>query len=163
ERVDGVAFRYHAPRRACRLVLDPSSDGATVALEESVDGVAPGQLACLMDGDLVVGHGTIVQGRKFVAPARANRVGWAGKPRGLARRLSRGPRTSESPTEKGRHMESHSVARRLAVAACALAGTAALVVPSAGSAAPKAGTAGTITNCNPATNIEAILDDSGSM
>jgi tRNA U34 2-thiouridine synthase MnmA/TrmU len=24
-----------------------------------VDGVAPGQLACLMDGDLVVGHGTI--------------------------------------------------------------------------------------------------------
>jgi hypothetical protein len=25
-----------------------------------VDRVAPGQVACLMDGDLVVGHGTIV-------------------------------------------------------------------------------------------------------
>jgi tRNA-uridine 2-sulfurtransferase len=62
ERVNGVAFRYHAPRRSCRLELDPSSDAGTVALTEAVEGVAPGQLACLMDGDLVVGHGTIVQG-----------------------------------------------------------------------------------------------------
>ena len=61
ERVDGVTFRYHAPRRSCRLELDPTADAGTVALEESVDGVAPGQLACLMDGDLIVGHGTIVQ------------------------------------------------------------------------------------------------------
>ena len=28
-------------------------------LEEDALGVAPGQTACLMDGDLVVGHGTI--------------------------------------------------------------------------------------------------------
>jgi tRNA-uridine 2-sulfurtransferase len=32
----------------------------TVELAEPVDGAAPGQVACLMDGDLVVGHGTIV-------------------------------------------------------------------------------------------------------
>ena len=25
-----------------------------------IDGAAPGQVACLLDGDLVVGHGTIV-------------------------------------------------------------------------------------------------------
>jgi tRNA-specific 2-thiouridylase len=60
ERVNGVTFRYHAMRRSCRLELDPASDDVTVALSEAADGVAPGQLACLMDGDLVVGHGTIV-------------------------------------------------------------------------------------------------------
>jgi tRNA U34 2-thiouridine synthase MnmA/TrmU len=37
---------------------DPSE--AVVALAEPVDGAAPGQVACLLDGDLVVGHGTIV-------------------------------------------------------------------------------------------------------
>src|SRR5262249_49570963 len=62
ERVNGVTFRYHAPRRSCRLELDPTAGEGTVALEESVDGVAPGQLACLMDGDLIVGHATIVHG-----------------------------------------------------------------------------------------------------
>ena len=37
-----------------------ASDEAIVALAEPVDRVAPGQVACLLDGDLVVGHGTIV-------------------------------------------------------------------------------------------------------
>jgi tRNA U34 2-thiouridine synthase MnmA/TrmU len=37
---------------------DPSE--AVVALAEPVDGAAPGQVACLLDGDLVVGYGTIV-------------------------------------------------------------------------------------------------------
>jgi VWA domain-containing protein len=60
-------------------------------------------------------------------------------------------------------MDVHSFARRLTLAACALAGLVALVAPSAGSASPQAGAAGTIPNCNPASNIEAILDDSGSM
>src|SRR5262249_40745160 len=64
---------------------------------------------------------------------------------------------------EGENMQSHSGAKRLAVAACAVLGIAALVAPSAGSASPSAGTAGTIPNCNPATNVEAILDDSGSM
>jgi tRNA-uridine 2-sulfurtransferase len=58
-RVDGVRLRYHSPKRECSLELDGGRDEATVALAEPVDGAAPGQLACLMDGDLVVGHGTI--------------------------------------------------------------------------------------------------------
>lgn len=60
-------------------------------------------------------------------------------------------------------MQSHFLAKRLTLAACALAGLAALVAPSAGSASSNAGAAAVIPNCNPATNIEAILDDSGSM
>jgi tRNA-specific 2-thiouridylase len=59
ERVDGVRLRYHAPRRACRLEVNGHPGEAIVALSEPVDGAAPGQVACLMDGDLVVGHGTI--------------------------------------------------------------------------------------------------------
>jgi len=59
ERVDSVRLRYHAPKRAC-TVEAPAADGeATIALAEPADRVAPGQVACLMDGDLVVGHGTI--------------------------------------------------------------------------------------------------------
>jgi tRNA-specific 2-thiouridylase len=60
DRVDGVRLRYHSPRRACRVELAPDGGEAVVALSEPVDAVAPGQVACLMDGDLVVGHGTIV-------------------------------------------------------------------------------------------------------
>jgi tRNA-specific 2-thiouridylase len=58
-RVNSVRLRYHSPERPCRLELDGAGK-ATVALAEPVDGAAPGQVACLMDGDLVVGHGTIV-------------------------------------------------------------------------------------------------------
>ena len=60
ERVDGVRLRYHSPRRDCRLELSGDPSEAVVALAEPVDGAAPGQVACLLDGDLVVGHGTIV-------------------------------------------------------------------------------------------------------
>jgi tRNA-specific 2-thiouridylase len=60
ERVDGVRLRYHAPARACRVELRGETGEAVVALDEPVDGAAPGQLACLLDGDIVVGHGTIV-------------------------------------------------------------------------------------------------------
>jgi tRNA-uridine 2-sulfurtransferase len=59
-RVDGVRLRYHSPRRDCRLELGEDAGEATVALAYPVDGAAPGQVACLLDGDLVVGHGTIV-------------------------------------------------------------------------------------------------------
>ena len=61
ERVDSVRLRYHAPRHPCRVEGAPngSTDEAVIALEEPTDRVAPGQIACLMDGDLVVGHGTI--------------------------------------------------------------------------------------------------------
>jgi tRNA-specific 2-thiouridylase len=60
ERVDGVRLRYHSPRRDCRLELSGDPREAVVTLAEPVDGAAPGQVACLLDGDLVVGHGTIV-------------------------------------------------------------------------------------------------------
>jgi tRNA-uridine 2-sulfurtransferase len=60
ERVDGVRLRYHSPRRDCRVEVNGDPSEAVVALSEPVDRVAPGQIACLLDGDLVVGHGTIV-------------------------------------------------------------------------------------------------------
>jgi tRNA-specific 2-thiouridylase len=60
DRVDGVRLRYHSPRRECRVELNQDRSEAVVALSEPVDGVAPGQVACLLQGDLVVGHGTIV-------------------------------------------------------------------------------------------------------
>jgi tRNA-specific 2-thiouridylase len=59
DRVDGVRLRYHSPRRDCRLEVTGEPSEAIVALAEPVDGAAPGQVACLLDGDLVVGHGTI--------------------------------------------------------------------------------------------------------
>jgi tRNA-specific 2-thiouridylase len=60
DRVDRVRLRYHSPARECRVEVDGNPREAVVALAEPVDGAAPGQVACLLDGDLVVGHGTIV-------------------------------------------------------------------------------------------------------
>jgi tRNA-uridine 2-sulfurtransferase len=58
ERVDGVKLRYHsAPLRA--RVTGADRARMTLELHEPVAGAAPGQLACLMDGELVVGWGTI--------------------------------------------------------------------------------------------------------
>jgi tRNA-uridine 2-sulfurtransferase len=60
-RVDRVKLRYRSRPLAC--ALDPVAPGEhpelEIALAEPAFGVAPGQTACLMDGDLVVGHGTI--------------------------------------------------------------------------------------------------------
>jgi tRNA-specific 2-thiouridylase len=51
---DSVRLRYHQrPLRVHRL------DGRTLELDEPAYGVAPGQLACLMAGELIVGHATI--------------------------------------------------------------------------------------------------------
>jgi tRNA-specific 2-thiouridylase len=58
-RVDSVRLRYHSPKRACRVELAGAEGDALIALTEPTDRVAPGQVACLMDGDLVVGHGTV--------------------------------------------------------------------------------------------------------
>jgi tRNA-specific 2-thiouridylase len=60
DRVNGVRLRSHSPRRECRVEVNGHPGEAVVALSEPVDRVAPGQVACLLDGDLVVGHGTIV-------------------------------------------------------------------------------------------------------
>jgi tRNA-uridine 2-sulfurtransferase len=61
-RVDGVRLRYHSPVRACGVRVEGGGE-ATVELAEPAARVAPGQLACLLDGDLVVGHGTIARSR----------------------------------------------------------------------------------------------------
>jgi tRNA-specific 2-thiouridylase len=60
QRVDSVKLRYRSEPLPCRVTA-PAGDHAALdlMLEEDALGVAPGQTACLMDGDLVVGHGTI--------------------------------------------------------------------------------------------------------
>ena len=61
-RVDRVKLRYRSRPLPCRIAgeANPGRHTAlTLELDEPVDGAAPGQLACLMDGELVVGWGTI--------------------------------------------------------------------------------------------------------
>ena len=63
-RVDRVKLRYRSRPIECRLAGEPGSGRhAQLELElaHPVDGAAPGQLACLMDGDVVVGWGTIAR------------------------------------------------------------------------------------------------------
>ncbi|MGH2823502.1 MAG: tRNA 2-thiouridine(34) synthase MnmA, partial [Thermoleophilaceae bacterium] len=58
EQVGQVRLRYHAEPIACRARSE--ADGALVLqLAEAAHAVAPGQLACLMRDDCVVGEGTI--------------------------------------------------------------------------------------------------------
>jgi len=61
-RVNRVKLRYRQRPLRGRLVGSPLQGrhrALALALDDAVDGAAPGQLACLMDGDLVVGWGTI--------------------------------------------------------------------------------------------------------
>jgi tRNA-uridine 2-sulfurtransferase len=60
QRVNSVKLRYRSEPLPCRVTA-PAGDHTALdlMLEEDALGVAPGQTACLMDGDLVVGHGTI--------------------------------------------------------------------------------------------------------
>ena len=56
---------YRSRPLPARLAGDPPAGRhrrLTVELGEALEGAAPGQLACLMDGDLVVGWGTITRG-----------------------------------------------------------------------------------------------------
>jgi tRNA-uridine 2-sulfurtransferase len=60
--IDHVKLRYRSKPLPARVepALSPGHHArAAVALQEPVDGAAPGQLACLMAGDVVVGWGTI--------------------------------------------------------------------------------------------------------
>jgi tRNA-uridine 2-sulfurtransferase len=61
-RVDAVKLRYRSSPVPCRVQEGTAwpRDRLSLALEPAVEGVAPGQLACLLCGDLVVGAGTIV-------------------------------------------------------------------------------------------------------
>jgi tRNA-specific 2-thiouridylase len=64
DRVDRVKLRYRSrPVRARVAGTVPAGVHRTLTLEleDPAEGVAPGQLACLMDGELVVGWGTITR------------------------------------------------------------------------------------------------------
>jgi tRNA-specific 2-thiouridylase len=60
--VDRVKLRYRSRPLSCRVAgAPPAGRHRRLQLElgEPVDGAAPGQTACLMSGELIVGHGTI--------------------------------------------------------------------------------------------------------
>lgn len=60
-RTNLVKLRYHAKALPCRLSRAAAGehDDLRLELSEPAFGVAPGQTACLLDGDLVVGRATI--------------------------------------------------------------------------------------------------------
>jgi tRNA-specific 2-thiouridylase len=55
--VERVKLRYRSAAVACRAHAEAAC--LVLELETPVDGAAPGQLACLLQGDRIVGHGTI--------------------------------------------------------------------------------------------------------
>jgi len=60
--VDRVKLRYRSQVLSCRVDGDPGAglhERLTLTLGEPAEGVAPGQTACLMKGDVVLGFGTI--------------------------------------------------------------------------------------------------------
>ena len=63
-RVDRVKLRYRSSALAARVSGEASAGHhrqLVLELAEPVAGAAPGQLACLMDGELIVGWGTITR------------------------------------------------------------------------------------------------------
>jgi tRNA-specific 2-thiouridylase len=61
-RVDGVKVRSRGRRHPCRLATDPGPGrhaGVEVRLGEPIERTAPGQLACLYAGDVILGYGTV--------------------------------------------------------------------------------------------------------
>jgi tRNA U34 2-thiouridine synthase MnmA/TrmU len=60
--VDGVRVRAHGRRFACRVAGRRGAGRyalVDIELDQPVERTAPGQLACLYAGDLIVGCGTI--------------------------------------------------------------------------------------------------------
>ncbi len=63
-RVDRVKLRYRSKPLRARICGDPGAGShrrLELVLDQPASAVAPGQLACMMDGDVVVGWGTIVR------------------------------------------------------------------------------------------------------
>ncbi|MGO9956084.1 MAG: tRNA 2-thiouridine(34) synthase MnmA [Solirubrobacteraceae bacterium] len=61
-RVDRVKLRYRSRAVGARVLGTPAPGrhrSLALELSDPVDGAAPGQLACLLDGELIVGWGTI--------------------------------------------------------------------------------------------------------
>jgi len=59
--VDRVRLRSHAPALPCRVAESGARGRLALELLEPADGAAPGQTACLLRGDVVVGWGTIAR------------------------------------------------------------------------------------------------------
>ena len=62
--VDAVKLRYRSKPLACRVAGDAAPGShrhLRLELADPVDGAAPGQTACLLRGDVVVGYGTIAR------------------------------------------------------------------------------------------------------
>jgi tRNA-uridine 2-sulfurtransferase len=60
--VDGVRVRSHGRLHPCRLATDPGPgrhEGVEVQLQEPITRAAPGQIACLYEGDVILGYGTV--------------------------------------------------------------------------------------------------------
>ncbi|HWE33747.1 MAG TPA: tRNA 2-thiouridine(34) synthase MnmA [Solirubrobacteraceae bacterium] len=70
-RVDRVKLRYRSEPIPARAAAGGDDERArlTIQLDTPVDGAAPGQLACLLDGDVVVGWGTIDRARGATSDA----------------------------------------------------------------------------------------------
>jgi tRNA-specific 2-thiouridylase len=75
--VNRVKLRYRSRPVECRLAAGGGGEPGAgrharleLELAETVDGAAPGQLACLLDGDLVVGWGTIARASEPPATGR---------------------------------------------------------------------------------------------
>ena len=71
-RVDRVKLRYRSRPLAARVVQTATvgrQPSLTLELAETADVAAPGQMACLMDGELVIGWGTIARPRRAEALA----------------------------------------------------------------------------------------------
>ncbi|HEX8073348.1 MAG TPA: tRNA 2-thiouridine(34) synthase MnmA, partial [Thermoleophilaceae bacterium] len=69
--VDSVKLRYRSAAVPCRVAGDPAAGRharLTLELGRPVEGVAPGQVACLMRGDDVLGYATIRAGAPAGAP-----------------------------------------------------------------------------------------------
>ncbi|MFZ1155876.1 MAG: tRNA 2-thiouridine(34) synthase MnmA [Solirubrobacteraceae bacterium] len=65
EDVDGVKVRYRGRRMPCRVegfLRAGAHERAEVRMLEQIERTAPGQIACLYAGDVIVGHGTIALG-----------------------------------------------------------------------------------------------------
>jgi len=67
-RVDAVRLRHHSPPLPCRVAQQAGRE-LILELEQPGFGVAPGQTASLLDGDLIVGHGTIAASARESAVA----------------------------------------------------------------------------------------------
>jgi tRNA-specific 2-thiouridylase len=70
--VDRVKLRYRSKPIACTIKGDPPAgthERLCIELEEPVDGAAPGQTACLMRGDSVLGWATISEPTEETANA----------------------------------------------------------------------------------------------